>query len=258
MNKEWQEKKRGSWYVRRLEERPEGGWESGWGKMEGGRMENKQKGGGCCFKISPDECVSPLWGRGSIGSLSVTPLVYASLRGRSKVRWVACVHVLGVEVKTRTIGKRTVKLFLSLNESPFLSLGCFSFSQPCFVLQSLLPRSDRTVMAALFAHLVALYPLKTYSLVLLVGDGVWDVVDWDWGAWEINNLLMMSASHGTEGGLIKEVRKSSFVNDQVKISCIYTFIYSSFTLFCFVTIKDASNSLWKVAERKKNVSIRQR
>lgn len=48
--------------------KPEGDWESGWKEMEG-RMEKERKkseqakrGRGCCFKISADECVSPLWG----------------------------------------------------------------------------------------------------------------------------------------------------------------------------------------------------
>lgn len=93
MNKEWQmkmnvEMKRGEFV------RCEGGLERearGWLRVkekkdegkDGGGEEKKRasKGGeGCCFKIRTDECVSPLWGGGL--SMSVTPLVYASLRGR--------------------------------------------------------------------------------------------------------------------------------------------------------------------------------
>lgn len=69
MNEEWGnevEGAGGSWDVRRPGERPEGGWESGWKEMEGeGEEKSEQaKGGGCCFRISTDECVSPLWGGG--------------------------------------------------------------------------------------------------------------------------------------------------------------------------------------------------
>lgn len=88
----------GLWGVRRLGERGQRGvesqgerrWREGWRRRE--KSEQAKRGGGCCFKISADECVSPLWG-GVPSALYVchSTRLCLALRERALSRWCSCV-----------------------------------------------------------------------------------------------------------------------------------------------------------------------
>ncbi len=128
----------------------------------------------------------PLSGEGDHRlSMSVTPVVYASLPGRGKGRWVvgvcvcvcvcACVCVFGVaHVRMGAIWKRSVMLFSSPNESPFLSLGCFSSLHHSFFLFTVLPllpcssltNTSCTVLPACVAAYCVVV-LRTYTFLML-------------------------------------------------------------------------------------------
>lgn len=96
--------------------------ESGWEVVSQGRErgeKERERGWGCCFKISMDECVYPL-GRGPVGSLCLSFHSFMS-RSEGEVKATVFVCVWGG-------GGGAIMLFSSLNASFFHPLPHFPFS----------------------------------------------------------------------------------------------------------------------------------